>query len=297
MRYGLRCVECMISRQVELAKANGDEEKGVKYLKEVMKIIANAPEEAASPYISSRCNRVFAEMYYPGDRFKEIKKRSNEFVMSQADYVREKIAASGDPLKTAIKFARVGNYIDFGALRNDVNDETFLELMEKAEGEYVDEAEYNNFTKELSQGENVVYLTDNAGEIVLDVFLIEQIKKRYPHINVNVIVRGGPIHNDATIEDAKAVGLTEMVDVTDNGTDIAGTDLEEISGDAMEIIKSADVIISKGQGNFETLHGCGLNIYYIFLCKCDWFVDIFGLPKFSGMFLNEKRMKKIRQDH
>ena len=88
--------------------------------------------------------------------------------------------------------------------------------------------------------------------------------------------------NDVTLADAKEVGLDKIVPVLDNGTDIPGTQLDKISVDAKRAVDSADLIISKGQGNFETLYGCGKNIYYIFLCKCDLFVRRFAMPRFSG---------------
>ena len=84
------------------------------------------------------------------------------------------------------------------------------------------------------------------------------------------------------------VGLTEIAEVLPNGTDIAGTWLEEISEEAKTVLEEADVIISKGQGNFETLRKCGKNIYYIFLCKCDLFANTFQVPKLTGMLINEK---------
>ena len=109
--------------------------------------------------------------------------------------------------------------------------------------------------------------------------------------------------NDADLEAARYVGLDRVVKVMENGSGIAGTDLDDISDAARNEIETADVILSKGQGNFETIHGCGLNIYYLFLCKCDWFVQKFEVERFcdwfvqkfeverfKGMFVNERRI-------
>jgi Uncharacterized conserved protein len=126
---------------------------------------------------------------------------------------------------------------------------------------------------------------------VLDKILLEIIKESYPELNITVVVRGKPVVNDATLEDAQMVGLTDLVRVIGNGTEVGGTYLEEIDKQVLALIQSADLIISKGQGNFETLHGCGLNIYYIFLCKCEWFVKRFKLEKFKGVFVNERNIK------
>ena len=96
--------------------------------------------------------------------------------------------------------------------------------------------------------------------------------------------------NDATMEDAVLVGLTREIEVMGNGDDAAGTILGRISKEARKNIEEADMILAKGQGNFESLFGCGLNIYYLFLCKCDWFMKRFQVERYHGMFVNEKRI-------
>ena len=116
------------------------------------------------------------------------------------------------------------------------------------------------------------------------------IKTNFPHLNITAIVRGAPVFNDVTMNDAKEIGLDQIVNVIENGTDIPGTQLDMVSADARQAIAKANLIISKGQGNFETLYGCKKNIYYIFLCKCELFVGRFQLPQFSGVFANENRL-------
>ena len=114
----------------------------------------------------------------------------------------------------------------------------------------------------------------------------------YPQLDIAVIVRGQDVLNDATMEDAKEVGLTEIVKVIGNGSAIAGNSLGYISAEAEELIRTADVVISKGQGNFESLNGCGLNIYYLFLCKCDWFVRRFKMKRLAGILINDRNLEK-----
>ncbi len=119
------------------------------------------------------------------------------------------------------------------------------------------------FREELSDARSLVYLTDNCGEIVLDKIAVKMLQKLYPHLSITVIVRGEPVVNDATMEDAAMCGLTELVPVIGNGSRVGGTWLPDISEEARQLLDRADVIIAKGQGNFETLNGCGLNIYYL----------------------------------
>ena len=122
----------------------------------------------------------------------------------------------------------------------------------------------------------------------MDKLLIGQLKALYPQMELTVIVRGGEVLNDATVEDAVQVGLTELVPVIDNGNSIAGTWMDEVSAQARHVMEDADLILAKGQANYETLRGCGMNIYYIFLCKCEMFARMFQVPRFSGMLLKER---------
>ena len=117
--------------------------------------------------------------------------------------------------------------------------------------------------------------------------VIKFCKENYPNIKINAIVRGYPIYNDATIQDAISVGLTDFVDVCDNGFDAPGTVLTHINKKSRDLIDNADLIISKGMGNFETLYGCKKNIYYSFLCKCVYFTKRFGMKQFESVFKNE----------
>ena len=151
--------------------------------------------------------------------------------------------------------------------------------------------EFDNLCHDLENGKRLVYLTDNCGEIALDKLFIREIKARFPSVDVTVLVRGEPVLNDATMEDATDIGLPSVATVLPNGTNVAGTCLNKLPPKIKEIVDGADVIISKGQGNFETLHDCGLNVYYFFLCKCKLFSDQFKVPSFTGMLLNDRRMK------
>ena len=125
----------------------------------------------------------------------------------------------------------------------------------------------------------------------MDKVLIDSIKTLCPQVDITVIVRGDDVLNDATLEDAKQTGLTESCRVIGSGNTIAGTYLPELSKEALDAFKAADVIISKGQGNFETLHHSGYNIYHMFLVKCDLFAKDFGVEKFSGMLINDRDLK------
>ncbi len=139
----------------------------------------------------------------------------------------------------------------------------------------------------MINAKKLVYLTDNCGEIVMDKLLLRRIHAINPAREMTVVTRGAPVLNDATMEDALNCGLDEHARVTHNGSGIAGTCLERISKEAREVIDAADVIIAKGQANFETLRRCGKNVYYIFLCKCELYARRFGVPRLQGMLIRD----------
>ena len=290
MQYSSQCIPCLIKRQMAQIEKYTDERAKLDYMKEVCRIIAESPEGVAAPYLVSRFGRVFGRYFRENDIYSEIKKESNDFVLERLESVYERVNSSSDPLLCAFKYARLGNYIDFGALHGGVDMSVLDAKLAGAEDEYVDPVEYGNLLSELERAKNVLYITDNAGEIVLDRVFLEKLTERYPDATFTAAVRGAPVINDATREDAAYVGLDKVVKVIDNGTDISGTQISEVGEEMKKALHHADVIIAKGQGNFETMLGCGLNVYYAFLCKCDLFVKSFNVPKLTGVLFNEKRV-------
>lgn len=160
------------------------------------------------------------------------------------------------------------------------------------EKDQIDAVEYEHFRADLMQAENLIYIMDNCGEIVLDKLVIQELKKEYPHLNIMAMVRGKDAINDATLEDARMTGINCEVSIIDNNSSVQGVILSLLTKETQDIWNAADIIISKGQGNFESLYGCGKNIYYLFLCKCELFTKRFGVEQFQGMFLNENRIEK-----
>ena len=287
MKVSAECMHCLVKRQAENIKKYPDEEKKAEYLGKVLGIIANGAAEEPAPVLLSHIGRLHEAYFGKPFSFDELKKGYNAMLMEKEMEIRQKINAADDPLALALRFSQIGNYIDFGAL-GSVDDEKLRDFLEQAETLPLSEDTYLKFTENLKTAKKLVFLTDNCGEIVLDKLLLETIRKMVPHVDVTIIVRGEPVLNDATMEDALQVNMDTCGKVIPNGTNIAGTYIPWLSAEAKVAIDEADMLIAKGQGNFESLHGCGLNLYYLFLCKCQWFMERFGLPQFSGVFINEK---------
>lgn len=288
MRLYASCICCLLNKQEQKLRNCRDEKKKTEYMKELLRLAGNSGDEASAPWLAAQIMKVHEKYFGKTGSYADVKKEFNQLVMSMEEELKQRVLSQPDPLKTALLYARVGNYIDFSALEQ-VEKEEFLSLFER-EKDVLDEKEYMSFCGEMQKAENVVYLLDNCGEIVLDKLVIQILKKRFPRAHITAIVRGSEVINDATMEDAVMTGLTNVTEVIGNGDDVAGTILSRVSAEAREKIEKADVIIAKGQGNFESLYGCGKNVYYLFLCKCDWFMRKFHADRFQGMFVNEYRI-------
>ena len=286
MKVSAECMHCLVKRQADNIKKYSDEEKKAEYLGKVLGIIANNAAEEPAPVLLSHIGRLHEEYFGKPFSFDELKKGYNAMMLEKENEIRGKIGEAQDPLALALRFAQIGNFIDFGAM-DSVDDAKLMEFLEQAETLPLSEDAYAKFTENLKTAKKLVYMTDNCGEVVLDKLLLETIAGIAPHVEKTIIVRGEPVLNDATMEDALQVGIEACGKVIPNGTNIAGTYIPWLSAEAKQAMEEADLLISKGQGNFESLHGCGLNIYYLFLCKCQWFMERFGLPQYSGVFINE----------
>jgi uncharacterized protein with ATP-grasp and redox domains len=177
--------------------------------------------------------------------------------------LKEKIARSLNPLETAVRLAIAGNIIDFGpnSRLEDRHVRDAITHAFRAKRLGLDE---EDFRTAVMKADKILYLADNAGEIVFDRLLIEQL----PYEKITLVVKAGPIINDATMNDARAAGLTDLVEVIDNGADAPGTILEICSEEFRRRFDQADLIIAKGQGNYETLSNVDANILFLLKVKC-----------------------------
>ena len=286
VRADSRCLVCQLERNLATARKLGNEEQATAFAKDLMGLLSSAPAGVPAPYFTPGITKLYHDHYgLSMDRYAQEKKDSNAFVMARMDAIRQKVESSADPVLTGLKFAILGNYIDFAALRDEVNFQQLDEMLASALEMELDEGNYASLCADLEKGKELLYLTDNAGEIGFDRICGEAIAAKYPHLNITFCVRGGPAANDATREDAKEVGIPFKV--IDNGNTVPGTLLELLGEEAKQAFETADLILSKGQGNVETLLGCGYNIYYAFLVKCPIFVEKFQRKKLSPMLVKE----------
>jgi uncharacterized protein with ATP-grasp and redox domains len=210
------------------------------------------------------------------DPFQEIKHESNQKALALLPRVREDVWDSSDPLSFALRAAVAGNIIDFGALAAPMDLEKNLREVLENEA-FIDHAE--QLRTDLARASSVLLICDNAGEIAMDRLLCEVISSLYPGLALTAAVRGGPAINDATLEDAREVGLDQVCTVISTGLAMAGIEMERCSPRFKEVFRTTDVIIAKGQGNFETMDGRQENIYFLFQVKCDCVSKALGAEK------------------
>ena len=284
-----RCYLCHFRRKLATAHKLGDEATVTAFARELMKLYLSAPEDAPSVWLNPATTELMDRFFGTGpDPMRRQKELSNAFVLKRLDAIRAKAHAAHDPVQKGLHLAIAGNYIDFSAYEDTLDAENLGdldELIDSAEYPGMDEDVYARFLSELAQAKTLLYITDNAGEIVFDRVFAEILKERFPQLQITFCVRGGPAQNDATREDALAVGIP--FPVIDNGTCIPGTPPELVSDECRRALETSDVIFAKGMANVETMLGCGYPIYYAFLVKCSRFAHHFRKPMSSPVLYRE----------
>lgn len=279
MHMNEMCASCMISKQEALSDNR-------EYLDTIRKILDEHIGEDSSPYMALRFAQAYEKFFGPAESYAAIRKQYNDLVLSMEDAVRKNIEASEDPLFSALIYSRTGNYIDFAAL-DHVEPETLIRLLEENKADAHDHETYKSFLSQCENAESFLLLADNCGEIVLDRLMLEQLHKRFPKLKLTVMVRGGEVVNDALTEDAVYAGIPALADVITCGSATGGVVPALMSAEAKAAMDEADVILAKGQGNYEGLYGEGWHIFYLLLCKCEMFAQRFNVPRMTGMFTEE----------
>ena len=284
------CRKCFLDKYYDKIPEGCPEETVQAYQEAFRALLSDPDPVLTAPETSNRLRGLRKE--YLGEApfdFAPVKRHFNALMLTFEEPLEERLSRSEDPLKLALQYAMTGNFIDFAALAS-VKESKLMELMDRAPAILVEEKMLEELRQEILRARMLTYVTDNCGEIVMDKLLIHQILRMNSTVEVTVIVRGGPAANDATMEDAEQAGLTSLsprVRCIGSGAPMEGTVFRYLSAEAQEAITAADVVLSKGQGNYETMSGCGFNVFYIFMCKCELFMRRFSVPQFSGILTRD----------
>lgn len=273
MKTSLDCVPCILRQALSTARmVSTDPAVHERVVREVLRWTVEINLNEPPPVLGQRLHRWLREITGLEDPYRAAKDRFNRLAMSLLPDLRATIKAASDPLAMAVRLAIAGNMIDMGVNVN-VTESDVRQSIEEVLAEPLAGLQ-NGFRQAVTEARSILYLADNAGEIVFDRLLIEQIAPA----RVTLAVRGHPVINDATMTDAQQVGLHEIIEIIDNGSDAPGTILEDCSQDFIRHFTKADLILAKGQGNFETLSDEPRNIFYLFKAKCPVIAAHVGLP-------------------
>lgn len=287
MKLDKECRSCLFNSQLKkVEREQTDKTKLEEFKSAVKRLCESAPDDFCAPLLMRGIDLKHREIFGCGIDYSREKSQFNRLLLNMEDELYNRITSSPDPVEEALKFAMASNYIDFARL-SDLNEDSVGLVLSAAARASVDKATLESFKNKLQTAKTLCFLHDNCGEIVLDKILIRVIKSIYPQIAVTSVVRGKPVINDVTVKDAQEVGLDRIATVADNGTDIPGTYLKEVSPETIKLLNESDVIISKGLGNLETLYGGCYGIFYAFNCKCAHISERFNLPLWSAAFIEQ----------
>ncbi len=260
MKTSLDCIPCFFKQALFACRAVTEDERKIKLvLDRIGVFLPDIPLTSSPPETAAEIYRIISEVTHVDDPFEKIKRESITSALELYPDLKRRVLNSPNCLETGLRLAIAGNVIDFGANPNFMLSDDIEEILKKDFAIY----HFKEFERTLESAENILYLGDNSGETVFDRILIEEINRP-----VIYAVRGKPVINDATVEDAMESGLDKVATIVSSGCDAPGTILEGCSDDFLGHFDTADLIISKGQGNYETLSSAKRPIFHLLKAKC-----------------------------
>jgi uncharacterized protein with ATP-grasp and redox domains len=280
MQTTLDCIPCFMHQALKAARVVAPQDTALhkQVLLEWASMLSSLDLTVTPPALAGIMYKRLSDLLGTRDIFAHVKEQANTEVQRFLPQFRKSLAASDDPLFDALRLAIIGNYMDAGT----PTQHAWSQAMQEERDATWATSHYPRFRQHLSTPRSILILGDNAGEIVLDTLLVDELV-RLGH-EVTYAVRGTPILNDATMEDAKRVGMTQKCQVITSGVDTPGTVLERCTPDFLRRLDQSEVIISKGQGNFEALKGEKSGIYFAFKVKCPVVAAITGRPEKTSIF-------------
>lgn len=282
MKSDLECLVCLLKQALNTVQiATLDTVLQREVINRVTEIVKTANLDLSPAKISTVVYRIVSEVTGIADPYKIIKQKTNQDALQLMPILQRLIAEAKDPLDAALHIAAAGNIIDIGIghpfdLENDI-------ILSMTSPFTINDTE--SFRLELKPGKRLLYIGDNSGEIVFDRVLVEEFLKH--GIAITFVVKSGPIINDATMEDAETVGMTDIVPVIETGSDDIGINFNRVSKEFCQLFDTADIVLAKGHGNFETLIGFPKNIYFLLKAKCDVVAKELGVQKDYSVFKHQ----------
>ncbi len=264
MNIALDCMPCFVRQALDVGRIVSDDPAVHQDLvRRMMRLAADSDLLRSPPQLAAEFHRMVREITGQADPYARHKQQANELALGLMDDLVIKVRSADDPLAAAARLALAGNIIDHG-VASEVREADVLAAINGALHAPLDEAALAEFARKTAAARQVLYLCDNAGEIVLDRLLVEQIGPA----KTTCVVRGRPVLNDATLDDARQAGLTELASVVANGSDAPGSVLSDWPAELADRFSQVDLVISKGQGNYETLSDPPRPVTFLLTVKC-----------------------------
>jgi damage-control phosphatase, subfamily I len=274
MKTYLDCYPCFLRQALEAARIDGASEPEQRtVLDQVMRMLETIDLAATPPEIAYRVQGVVSAALQVGDPYRTIKAESTRRALDLYEHLKSLIVAAADPLEVGVRLAIVGNLIDYGPPGAPADAAALRAAVDAALQRPLAVNHLERFRSRLTAAEQVFYLADNAGETIFDRVLIETLAKPTTYV-----VKGAPVLNDATFEDALAAGLDGVARVLDNGSDAPGTILAQCSAAVRAEFGAAEIVVAKGQANYETLSDCGREVFFLLQVKCPVIARDLGVP-------------------
>lgn len=259
------CIPCLLKQSFSaLRMCNAGENETFDILKQILRRAADFDPRHSPPEMATYIHRIIRTSLGCADPYKDIKHKAIQEVLKYENDIRARILKSSNPLYTAIRFALVGNVLDFAIF--DWNPSVLAEQLENAMHKDIDEDKLFILEQEIDKASSIMVIGDNAGESVFDKLLIEQLRRNDK--DIVYAVKGAPVINDVTLSDAVDSGFDENFRVIDNGSDVPGTLLKYTSDDFLREFYRVDLVIAKGQGNYESLCDCDRKVFFLTQVKC-----------------------------
>jgi len=289
MRLHDKCLPCVVNQVIKVANITGINTKE-ELLREVFTYLSKMSFDETTPEIIGEIFDMIKRYTNNPDPYKETRNYYNNLFMELLPEFERKIEQAENPFMLAIRYAIVGNIIDFNPIHNTLLEDIYdcFEKMEQLELAINDS---HALMKDISNAGTLLYLGDNCGEICMDKILLKKIKELNPNVKLLFGVRGKPVVNDSISEDAYSIGIDEYAEVVDNGDGSLGTVLNRTSPAFKEVYNKADVVIAKGQANYECLSEENKNIYFLLMTKCDVIAKDIGVEEKKMICMKNKAWK------
>jgi uncharacterized protein with ATP-grasp and redox domains len=286
MRMHDKCLPCVVNQVIKVANITGVDTKE-ELLREVFTYLSRIDFEITTPEIIGEVFSMIKRHTNNPDPYKETRDYYNSLFVKLIPEFERKIENAEYPFLLAMRYAIVGNIIDFNPIHNTLLEDIYdcFEKMEELELAIDDS---HTLMEDILCAKTLLYLGDNCGEICMDKILLRKIKELNPNIRILFGVRGKPVVNDSIAEDAYTVGINEYAEIIDNGDSSLGTVLGRTSPAFRELYEKADVVIAKGQANYECLSEENKNIYFLLMTKCGVIADNIGVEEKKMICMKNK---------